>query len=298
MSCAEQPCQGNIGVVLPGPNAESNEPSSWLTGFQSKVPGQRYQANQPGAVYLRKMLFNPFNLYLVLALTAFGLITGNIAMLPIALCAEVLVLAFVPRTKLFRAHIDESFRELERAAAARAREALLLQLSDTHRQELERLENLVEGIRENARRHGNVVQLVLDEKLELDRLCQTYIRLAIAHKERSLSLAMFDRQRLADNIRALELMDSACPNTRMSRLLQRRLAIGRKHLDHWDRTREQLDVISQQLATITALIQLLHAQSATPSGSQEMSDEIDHFMLDFKENEGTLRELAEFSADG
>lgn len=252
-----------------------------------------------GSLYFRKLLLNPFNLYMALAVAAFGLITGHFMVLPLALVVELLVLAVVPRTNIFRRHVDETIREIDRATAAKARELLMLQMTDGHRQELERLEFLVDGIRENTRRHGGTVRLALDEHLGLGRLTASYIQLSISYKEKTTSLAMMDRQRLLENIETLQAIDGAARSPRMRRLVQRRLSIAQRHLEHWDRTREQLEWIAHQLATITELIQFLHAQSLGASqGPQELNDEIDRFMAEFREHEGTLRELAEFGSDG
>lgn len=298
------PCPSNVLVSFRRAS-EDNKPA----GSDAGPPARRAQGEntalaepntkRPGSLYLRKFLLNPFNIYMALAVAAFGLITGHFVVLPVALVLELLVLAVVPRTGVFRRHVDEGLREIERAAAAKAREALTLQMSDGHRQELERLEFLVEGIRENTRRHGGTVRLALDEHLGLGRLTFIYIQLAISYREKTTSLAMMDRQRLLENIETLQAIDGVVRAPRTRRLVQRRLSIAQRHLEHWDRTREQLEAIAHQLATITELIQFLHAQSlAASSGPQEVSDEIDRFMAEFRENEGTLRELAEFGSEG
>ncbi len=286
------------GPVSNGKNGASTEAVASSASGKAKDAALEPRTPRSGGLYLRKLLLNPFNLYMLLAISAFGLITGHLLVLPIALIVELIALAVVPRTRVFRRHVDEGLRELERLAAQKAREVLLLQMSDAHRHELERLEFLVEGIRENTRRHGASVRLVLDERLGLSRLTASYIQLAIAYREKTGSLALIDRQRLLENIETLGVIERTTQSPRMRRLVQRRLSIAHRHVEHWDRTREHLEAIAHQLATISELIQLLHAQSMSRAGSQEITDEIDRFMADFKENEGTLRELAELGADG
>lgn len=299
-----EPCPSNFLVTCRNSSEqvrplgqEASPPSRRASSEEADLP--EIATRRTASLYFRKLLLNPFNLYMALAVAAFGLITGHFLVLPVALAAELVVLAVVPRTKVFRKHIDEGLREMERGAAAKVREALAAQMTDVHRQELERLEFLVEGIRENTRRHGGTVKLALDEHLGLGRLTSSYIQLAISYREKTTSLAMMDRQRLIENIETLQAVDGSSRAPRMRRLVQRRLSIAQRHIEHWDRTREQLEATAHQLATIAELIQFLHAQSmAACSSPQEVSDEIDRFMAEFRENEGTLRELAEFGSDG
>ena len=298
-----EPCPSNVLVAFRRASEQSKP-----AGTSASTPPRRARSEsavvpemgkRSASLYFRKLLLNPFNLYMALAVAAFGLITGHFLVLPLALVIELLVLAVVPRTLVFRRHVDDALREMERASAAKARELLTVQMTDGHRQELDHLEFLVDGIRDNTRRHGGTVKLALDEHLGLGRLTASYVQLAISYKEKTTSLAMMDRQRLLENIETMQAIELTARSGRMRRLVERRLSIAQRHLEHWDRTREQLEAIAHQLATIIELIQFLHAQSmAASSGPQEVSDEIDRFMSEFRENEGTLRELAEFGSEG
>jgi hypothetical protein len=296
-----EPCPSNVLVAFrrASEDGKSGGASPFTRRAKSEPLVVPETAKRSASLYFRRLLLNPFNLYMALAVAAFGLITGHFLVLPVALVIELLVLAVVPRTRVFRRHVDEALKEMDRAAAAKARETLTVQMTDGHRQELDHLELLVDGIRENTRRHGGTVKLALDEHLGLGRLTTSYIGLAISYKEKTTSLAMMDRQRLLENIETMHAIEATTRGARLRRLVERRLSIAQRHLEHWDRTREQLESIAHQLATITELIQFLHAQSmAASSGPQEVSDEIDRFMAEFRENEGTLRELAEFGSDG
>ena len=165
---------------------------------------------------------------------------------------------------------------MERVAAPKAREALTVQMTDGHRQELERLEFLVEGIRENTRRHGGTVKLALDEHLGLGRLTTSYVQLAISYREKTTSLAMLDRQRLLENIETLQYALSRInatdhpwpPNAPPGRAPAVHRAAPPRALGPHARA---AGGIAHQLATITELIQFLHAQSMAASSGPRRS---------------------------
>lgn len=270
---------------------------------------KRRRPRRPRGTYVKHAILHPYNLPLLVLAVATGLISGSTAILAVSLAAELLILGIVPRLDGFRAHIDELLEQAERLEAAKARAALLLQMDDLHRQELERLEHIVDRTKDNVRRHGvAAAELLLDDCLGLTRLTACYVRLAIAYKASKDLLASTNRQVLAEKIRALsdlergetggEATGASVASERVRRLASRRLSIACKRAGRWDRTQEDLEAIAHQLATIGELIHLVHEQSVSPLEAQGMSDEIDRFVRDLEDNEGTLRELSELSSEG
>ena len=79
-------------------------------------------------------------------------------MLLAGLGVEAAFLVVVPRCAFFRRGVDACLDEAERAAAQKAREALILQMGEAHRQELGKIEALIGKTFANAqRRHGVVL---------------------------------------------------------------------------------------------------------------------------------------------
>ncbi|HET6611988.1 MAG TPA: hypothetical protein VFG83_08375 [Kofleriaceae bacterium] len=258
----------------------------------------RVLAPKPAMTYARRALLNQYNLLMLTVVTVSSLISGSIWVLVAGLVAELVVLGTVPRAGAFRKHVNGQIAQDEREAALRTRETLLLQMNDTHRQEYERLECLVERVRTNAAHYGDAAALVLNDSLGLDRLLMSYIRLAIAHKVGKEALALTNRKELFDKIQSLEDSRLTSSSRRLRTLEERRLFIAQQRLKRCDRNRERLQVISQQLATINDLIHMVHEQSMTPVDSSQVTDEIDQLILSIEENEGTLRELSEICHDG
>lgn len=249
--------------------------------------------------YLGRVLVHPYNLLVVGSVLLLSFIGWSPLLLLLGLGAELVILCVVPWRGYFRRSIDAQLDEADRAAWSRARESLIRQMDIRHQQELARLDRLIDRTRENIRRRGGAVPLLLDDGFCLSRLLMSYIRLAIAHKAGQESLAMTNHTELMETIRSLEAIRSASAG-RARGLSERRLTIAYRRAECWSRTREGLEVVSQKLATILELVQLMHEQSMTPVDSPATCMEIDRFMREldgFDSGESTQRELEELDMD-
>jgi hypothetical protein len=247
-------------------------------------------AARTGWTYLGHAVIHPSNLLLLIGVMFLSLILWNAPVLFAGLGVEGLFLAVVPRTTYFRRRIDEILDEADRAVAAKAREALVLKMGEAHRQELARIEALVAKTFSNEGRHG--AAFALGERRGLAELSASYIRLAVAHKACEESLAMTNRHVLEGTIRTLEAAEGAS-GERTRELLRRRLSIAYRRAECWTRTRENLEAIGHQLATIAELVQLVHQESLVPPEPASVGGAIDRLLADFEESAGALRELAE-----
>lgn len=245
-------------------------------------------------MYVRHAVLHPYNMPLLVLAIAAGLISGSMTILLLAVTAEGVMLGFLPRVAAFRKHVDELIEQQERAEAARARALLLLRMDEVHREELERLEGLVDRVRTNVRRSGASPEAIIDDCLGLNRLTKSYVCLAIAHRTNKEALASTNRQALDDRIHSLEAMrESAVVSERVKKLATKRLAIAHKRAARWDQTQDDLEAIAHQLATIGELIHLVHEQSVNPGDARDMTEEIDHFIDELGASEGALREVTE-----
>ena len=90
--------------------------------------------------YTKHALLHPYNMPLLVLAIATGLISGSFVLLLAAIFAELAMLGIVPRLHAFRRHVDDVYEQGERMDAAKTRAALLLQMDDAHRDELERIQ--------------------------------------------------------------------------------------------------------------------------------------------------------------
>jgi hypothetical protein len=261
-----------------------------------RVATSRTLARRTGWTYLGQAAIHPSNLLMLIGVMFLSLILWNAPVLFIGLGVEGVLLCAVPRSPLFRRRVDEAMDEADRAATQKAREALVLQMGEGHRQELARIEILVGKTFANVERRAGVIPMSFDERLGLGRLTASYIRLAIAHKACEESLAMTNHHALEGTIRSLEAAEHASME-RSKPLLRRRLSIAYRRAECWGRTRESLEALGHQLATIQELVHLMHQESIAPRGPSLACDEIDSFLRDFEESEVALRELADLEVE-
>ncbi|WP_437787663.1 hypothetical protein [Sorangium sp. So ce1097] len=276
--------------------ASMAESRAMLAAFGVQVAPLR---RRTASTYVGRVLVHPYNLLVVGSALLLSFIGWSPLLLLIGLGAELLILCLVPWRGYFRRSIDAQLDEADRAAWSRARESLIRQMDIRHQQELARLDRLIDRTRENIRRRGGAVPMLLDDGFGLSRLLMSYIRLAIAHKAGQESLAMTNHTELMETIRSLEAVRSTSAG-RTRGLSERRLSIAYRRAECWSRTREGLEVVSQKLAAILELIQLMHEQSMTPADSPSTCVEIDRFMReldDIDNGESTQRELEELDMD-
>ena len=290
-TCDRELCR--LEDVLGASMAESR---AMLAAFGVQVAPLR---RRTARTYLGRVMVHPYNLLVVGSALLLSFIGWSPLLLLLGLGAELVILCVVPWRGFFRRSIDAQLDEVDRAAWSRARESLIRQMDIRHQQELARLDRLVDRTRENIRRRGGSIPPLLDEGFGLSRLIMSYIRLAIAHKAGQESLAMTNHGELMETIRSLEALRSTSAG-RARGLSERRLAIAYRRAECWSRTREGLEVVSQKLATILELIQLMHEQSMTPVDSPATCAEIDRFMREldgFDTGESAQRELEELDMD-
>jgi hypothetical protein len=263
-------------------------------GVQVAAPRRR-----TGWTYVGRVAVHPYNLLVLGSALLLSFIGWSSLLLFLGLGVELAILCVIPWRGYFRRCIDAQLDEADRAVWSKAREALVRQMDVRHQQELAKLDRLIDRTRDNIRRRGGAVPLILDDAFGLNRLVTTYIRLAIAHKAGQESLAMTNHGELMDTIRSLEALRSNDGGGARG-LSLRRLSIAYRRAECWSRTREGLEVVSQKLATILELIQLMHEQSMTPVDSPATYADIDRFMReldDFDNGEHTQRELEEIDGD-
>jgi hypothetical protein len=204
--------------------------------------------------------------------------------------AELTLLCVLPRLAPFRRWVDQHLEEVERERATRARAALLMQMGQEHRLELEQLETVLDRVRTLVHAPPGV-----EDFLGLSRLTTTYARLAIVYKASRDGLTSLHRQSLEHEAGALRVAaNKGAPRTR--RLAQQRLVIAERRIAQWDRAREELEAISHQLALIAEVIHLIHEQCLAPVDQRELEADIRDALRTIETNEDTLRELVELSA--
>jgi hypothetical protein len=245
-------------------------------------------------VYLRHALVHVWHLPLVVASLSLALMCSSLAILLATFVpAELMLLGVLPKLRPFRRWVDQHLDELERERATKTRGALLLQMGQEHRLELEQLESVLDRVRALVQAPNGGRDTT--DLLGFERLTGTYARLAIAYRAGRDGMASLHRQTLEHEAHALRA--TARAGTSRTRLLaQQRLVVAERRLSRWDRSRDELEAIAHQLALIAEVIHLIHEQCLAPADQAELEEDIRDALGCVESNEEALREIAALSA--
>jgi hypothetical protein len=250
------------------------------------VPAGRRQLR----TYVTHVVTHPLNLLSMTAAVLLALLSWNAFVLVVAGMFEVALLMLLPWHGAFRRSVESQITKMEEAAAARAREALVAQMGPLHRDQLARIEGMIERTYDNMLRHAGPLALLPSEMTSLARLLDQYIRLAIAHREGEEALSGTSQEALAQAVRWLEAAESTTTDG-VRTVVQQRLNIASMRAQSFRDARHRLDAIAHQLATIVELVQLMLERSAAPNGTDGVSDEIDAVLRGLEEKDHAMREL-------
>ena len=252
-------------------------------------------ARGAGCLYVVRALAHPANIIVFMSAAILAFIFSSVWMLLFAVGAEVIFLATIPRTRLFQKPVDAAQQRAERAAQARAREAVVSQLDAKHRRELTKLQALVDKTRENVASASMIV-----DGDGLDRLLASYIRLALSHKTATESLSLSMREPPEATIHSLQA--TAPPTSEdLQVLFARRLAIAQKRLESRAQAEQRLEAISHRMAAVFELVHLVHERALSPFGGPSPNDEVDGFIRELEETEAAMRQMLDVevhAADG
>ena len=253
-------------------------------------------ARRTAGTYLACAALNPYHLILLAGAVLLCLISWSVWALVLELGVDLLFLGVVPWCGFFRRRADAHLDQVARAEAARLRQALIQRMGEGHRHELSRLDALVERTRDPRLREGRELPEIAGEGGGLDRLAHRYILLAVAHRTCAETLAMTDYRALQATIRSLEAT-LPTPAPRIGRVLERRLSVARKRVDHWGRARENLELLTHELSTIVEIVQLVHERTTAPCVGTRFSTDVDGMLADLDTTDGIERELEGLADD-
>ncbi len=246
--------------------------------------------------YTLKLLLNPFNIYMFFAVAAFGLITGNFIVLPFAAGIEALVLLAVPRTRVFRRHVDEGVAEIESARSRRSLDSLASVMVEAHRKEFERLLELGASIRTLPGVSMVDVEVVAG-------LVAEYASLAAKYKASLAPLAYDDKSKILEDISSLEAILAGYSNAGRSQtaalreVIGKRLAIAKARLERWDAGRLVLEETAHRMAACIETAKLMLASAADPPPRLAEGDAVGEALDRIGASDEVRAELAEFNRE-
>ena len=257
--------------------------------------------------YTKEAFLNPWNLgFLIMAmLAAFsmtisgaeGLFSLSNIVLIFAAASELMYLGILPRQKRFQ-RLVRAQHEKERAKPPTQKE-IYLRLTKFSQRRYARLRKIEKEIESNYRKLSYASQGLLDSHLQkIDGLIESYIKLLYQKERYEDSIRNGAENEISRDIKAIreEMTPSLAPRVRA--IKERRLRILEQRLNRYKKSKENQEIIEEQLATIEDVIKYIHEQSLTLRDPEAITFQLDTLLNEVEETEASVEEMEDIFAPG
>lgn len=256
--------------------------------------------NEADINFTKEAFLNPWNLgFLIMAmLTAFFLSgspgTGSNIVLLLAAAAELMYLGIVPRQDRFQ-RLIKSQHAKERAKPPTQKE-IYLRLTKYSQRRYAKLRKIEKDIQHNYRKLSYASQGLLDSHLKkINGLIESYIKLLYQKERYEDSVRSGAEKDIARDIEQVRSeLESHTPRVRA--IKERRLRILEQRLERYKRSKENLEIIEEQLATIEDVIKYIHEQSLTLRDPEAITFQLDTLLNEVEETEASVEEIEDVFA--
>ena len=246
--------------------------------------------------YVKAALKWQYNWIGLAGAAAFAVVTGT--GLPIVLAAglELMYVALVPQSSTFRRLV----RSWKYASDKRAHEQRRLEMQRNLPVEMQSrlayVQQVAESIRNNYKQLSYGSQVYAEQMdTKLNSLVDAYIRLLHAAFTQRDYLQTLNPDQIKTELAWLEKqMDKEPP--KVQEINRRRIEIGRKRLEKFQKIAENRKVIEAQCAAMEDVLQLIRDQSVSLRDPQEVSAQLDNLVSDVEQTEQSVREMEEIFA--
>ena len=249
--------------------------------------------------YTKEAFLNPWNLgFLIMAMLSAFFLSGmpgtgplfNIILI-LAAASELMYLGIVPRQDRFK-RLIRSQRAKERAKPPSQKE-IYGRLTKYSQRRYARLRKIEKDIQSNYRKMSYASQGLLESHLKkINGLIESYIKLLYQKERYEDSVRTGAEKEIARDIQEVRAeLDEQSPRVRA--IKKRRLRILEQRLDRFKKSKENLEIIEEQLATIEDVIKYIHEQSLTLRDPEAITFQLDTLLNEVEETEASVEEIEE-----
>lgn len=249
--------------------------------------------------YTKEAFLNPWNLgFLIMAMLSAFFLSGtpgtgplfNIVLI-LAAASELMYLGIVPKQERFQRHIkSQRAREL---AKPPSQKEIYGRLTKYSQRRYARLRKIEKDIQSNYRKMSYASQGLLESHLKkINGLIESYIKLLYQKERYEDSTRSGAEKEIARDIQEVRSeLDTQAP--RVKAIKKRRLRILEQRLDRFKKSKENLEIIEEQLATIEDVIKYIHEQSLTLRDPEAITFQLDTLLNEVEETEASVEEIEE-----
>jgi hypothetical protein len=246
-----------------------------------------------GSRYLKAAFLMPANLVALGASAVAAVLSGEPAVMLVALGAESLYLGALSSAATFQRAVRASDLaddvDPEKEAGA-----LFDDLSPSQKEHYAALKSVRDRILENYRKLPGGRVLAASSEQQVDQLLVAFIRLVATLNHYRKFLGTSDRRQVEQELHELEADAAAEGNARLKDVKQRRVEILRKRVERFQKAEESRELVSHQLAGIEDLLKLTHEQSIAIRDPESVGRQLERLTEEAQSTEATVREMEQF----
>ncbi len=250
--------------------------------------------------YTKEAFLNPWNLgFLIMAMLAAFFLSStpearplfNIVLI-LAAASELMYLGIMPRQERFQ-RVVRAQHAKERAKPPTQKE-IYFRLTKYSQRRFIRLRKIEKDIEQNYRKLSYASQGLLDSHLsKINGLIESYIKLLYQKERYEDSVRNGAEREIARDIKAVRDELEASPSSRVRAIKERRLRILEQRLSRYKRSKENQEIIEEQLATVEDVIKYIHEQSLTLRDPEAITFQLDTLLNELEETEASVEEMEE-----
>lgn len=248
--------------------------------------------------YTKEAFLHPWNLaFLIMSMLAAFFLSGTTGTLPLfniilifAAASELMYLGIMPRQERFQ-KLVRAQHDKERSKPPSQKE-IYLRLTKFSQRRYARLRKIEKEIESNYRKLSYASQGLLDSHLnKIDGLIESYIKLLYQKERYEDSVRNGAEAEIARDIKEIRGELDTSQSKRVRAIKERRLRILEQRLARYKKSKENQEIIEEQLATIEDVIKYIHEQSLTLRDPEAITFQLDTLLNEVEETEASVEEM-------
>lgn len=236
----------------------------------------------------KEAFLSQYNLILLAFAMVAAVISGSFLPIVAAVGLEVLYLAFVPETQVFKRLVDQKYSEIDQEEIDSKYERRMSFLQFGQRQRYESLAGLIQDTKANLNRHGDGLGDAMVEKLRT--LEERFLWMMETANSYDHYLGNVDHDKLQRDLHHVQSSISTAEGV-VKKTLQERHNILSKRLERLEKVYENRTVLNTQISTVEDIMRLIFESSLSMTDPRGISQQVDDLLIDVESTEETVSEL-------
>ena len=236
----------------------------------------------------KEAFISQYNLILLAFALVVGVISGSLLPIVAAVGMEILYLAFVPETQIFKRLVDKKYAEIDQEMLTSQYEERMSKLQWGQRERYESLAGLIENTKENLNRHGEGLGDSMVGKLRT--LEERFLWMMETANSYDHYLKNVDHDKLKGDLHQVQSSIATAKGV-VKRTLEERHNILSERLERLEKVYENRIVVNTQISTVEDMMRLIFESSLSMTDPRGISQQVDDLLIDVESTEETVSEL-------